>query len=73
MPVSRVLARVDPNHAKRQKRQELKRAAAWESATGVITGGQAALDKAVSHVILSMDRYGFLRPRILPLLSPKQS
>lgn len=34
---------------KRQKRQELKRAAEWEKATGVITGGQAALDKAVRH------------------------
>lgn len=39
--------RADPNRAKRQKRQELKRAAEWENATGVITGGQAALDKAV--------------------------
>lgn len=39
--------RADPNKAKRQKRQELKRAAEWENVTGVITGGQAALDKAV--------------------------
>lgn len=41
-------SREDPNRVKRQKRQELKRAAAWENATGVITGGQAALDAAVS-------------------------
>lgn len=40
--------REDPNRVKRQKRQELKRAAEWENATGVITGGQAALDAAVS-------------------------
>lgn len=40
--------REDPNRLKRQKRQELKRAAEWENVTGVITGGQAALDKAVS-------------------------
>lgn len=39
--------RADPNKAKRQKRHELKRAAEWENVTGVITGGQAALDKAV--------------------------
>ncbi|CAM9248132.1 unnamed protein product [Laminaria digitata] len=38
--------KADPNKAKRQKRQELKRAAEWENVTGVITGGQAALDKA---------------------------
>ncbi|CAM9730511.1 unnamed protein product, partial [Ectocarpus sp. 13 AM-2016] len=42
--------RADPNRAKRQKRQELKRAAEWENATGVITGGQAALDKAEAEV-----------------------
>lgn len=39
--------RVDPNSAKRQKRQELKRAAEWENATGVMKGNQAALEKAV--------------------------
>lgn len=39
--------RVDPNSAKRQKRLELKRAADWENATGVITGKQAAFEKAV--------------------------
>lgn len=39
--------RVDPNSAKRQKRLELKRAAEWENATGVITGKQAAFEKAV--------------------------
>lgn len=38
--------KADPNKAKRQKRHELKRAAEWENVTGVITGGQAALDKA---------------------------
>eukprot|EP00752_Nemacystus_decipiens_P012895 g11415.t1 len=42
--------REDPNRVKRQKRQELKRAAEWENATGIITGGQAALDAAEAEV-----------------------
>ncbi|CAM9732099.1 unnamed protein product [Pylaiella littoralis] len=42
--------RADPNRVKRQKRQELKRAAEWENATGVITGRQASLDKAEAEV-----------------------
>ncbi len=40
--------RADPLQLKRQRRQELKRAAEWEKATGVITGRQAALDKEVN-------------------------
>eukprot|EP00903_Cladosiphon_okamuranus_P006209 g6104.t1 len=42
--------REDPNRVKRQKRQELKRAAEWEKATGVVAGGQAALDAAEADV-----------------------
>ncbi|CAM9512923.1 unnamed protein product [Scytosiphon promiscuus] len=42
--------RADPTRVKRQKRQELKRAAEWENATGVITGRQAALDEAEAEV-----------------------
>lgn len=44
----RVSLRTDAHSAKRQRREELKRAAEWENATGVIKGSQAALDKEVN-------------------------
>ena len=68
--------RADPNKAKRQKRQELKRAAEWEKVTGVITGGQAALDKAVRGTqplpALTASRWSQIH-RVPPLLAATDS
>lgn len=41
--------RPEAGSAKRQRREELKRAAEWEKATGVLRGSQAALEKEVNQ------------------------